>query len=102
MTKAYIIDITERAASAFAVGAAGSVATAWIGSAFGVAQLVDLSSWEKIGEAAAVAGFAAVGSFVKSLVAGAKTGTASLSKTVAATAVEQGSNKPPVTVEASA
>lgn len=102
MTKAYVIDVAERIASTFVTGAAGSVATVWIGSAFGVAQLVDLSSWEKIGLSAAVAGFSAVGTTIKSLLAGVATGTASLSKTVATTAVEQGGNKPPVTVEAGA
>lgn len=87
MTKAYALDLAERVGTAFVLGAGGSVATVWAGPAFGAGQLTDLSAWSKIGTSATVAGLAAVGSLVKGLIAGRKTGTASLSRTVAETAV---------------
>lgn len=90
MTKTYIVDLAERAGKTFIQGAAAQVALVWAGSGLGVADLLVLSTDEKLLTAGIVGGGAAVISILMSLISGAKTGTASLSPVVAQTAVPQG------------
>lgn len=102
ITKAYLIDLVERAVWTFGQGFVSALVLAWGGAGLDVQHVTDWSSWQKVGVAAVGGGVAAVLSLVKSVIAGFVTGSASTSKTVAATAVEQPGDRPPVTVETSA
>lgn len=99
VSKAFAVDTLERFLKTFLQAFAASLVVAWSGSSLDVQHLNDWSAWQKILVPAVVAGLAAVGSLLTSLLSGLKTGTASASPSVAATAVEQSGNQPPVTVE---
>lgn len=87
--KSYFLDLGERAAKTFAQGAVAGLAIVWGGTALDVHTLYLLSTWDKLATAALGGGIAAVLSLLTSTVSNLKTGTASLSRVVAATAVEQ-------------
>lgn len=87
LTKAYFIDLGERGARAFAVGFGGFLAVAYSNGK--LTHLDSLDVDKKLAGAAIMAGAATLGSFVLSLVSKWKTGTASLSATVAETSVPQ-------------
>lgn len=85
--KAFAIDLAERAAFTFVETAGGTVASLYLAGA--IDNVADVAAWKKLAIAAGASGLAAVISVVKSALAGLKTGTASVSPTVAATAVPQ-------------
>lgn len=98
-TKTTLIDLGERVGTTFVEGAAGTLSVIWAASGVDVTQLTDWAADKKILVAVLIGGASAAFSVVKSALAAFKTGTGSLSGTVAATAVPQASAVPPVEVE---
>lgn len=86
-TTTFAIDLAERAAKTFIQGALG--ASALILVTVDGTSVVSASWWAQVGSAALVGGVASVASLVTNVGAGLKTGTASLSRTVASAAVSQ-------------
>lgn len=87
MTRAFVLDVLERLGKTFVQAFAAALVIAWGGSGLDIADLTNTSTWAKILTPAVLAGLAAVGSLVTSLLSGLKTNTASASTLVAQTAV---------------
>lgn len=84
-TQTFAIDLAERAVKTFIQGALG--ASALILITVDGSHVASASWWQQVGSAALVGGVAATASLITNVLAGLKTGTASLSTTVAQTAV---------------
>lgn len=84
-TQTFAIDLAERAGKTFIQGALGA-ATLILITVDG-SHVTSASWWQQVGSAALVGGVAATTSLITNVLAGLKTGTASLSTTVAQTAV---------------
>lgn len=89
-TRTFAIDLAERAANAAWQGAAGAAAPVLI--AANATSIAHASWWEQVAAIAVAGAVSAVGSLAKGVTAGLKTGTASLSQTVAETAVTPGAH----------
>jgi hypothetical protein len=81
----FTLDTLERAGKSVLQGAL--VAAALLLSSVDAAHVASATWWAQVGTAAGVGGTMGLASVIMSVFSGAKTGTASLSKTVAETAV---------------
>lgn len=89
-TRTFAIDLAERALNAAWQGAAGAAAPVLI--AANATSVAHAAWWEQVAAIAVAGAVSAVGSLAKGVVAGLKTGTASLSQIVAETAVAPGAH----------
>lgn len=88
MNETFAIDLAERAVKTFLQGALGAAALILI--TVDAKHAIDAAWWVQVGSAALVGGISSVASMVTSVLASLKTGTASLSTTVAQSAVLRG------------
>ena len=86
----FVLDLAERAASAAWQGAAGAAVPILL--AVDSQHVVSAAWWQQIGAITLAGAVSAIGSLLKGIRAGVKTGTASLSATVAQTAVVSGAH----------
>lgn len=85
MTKAYALDLAERAVKTFGQAFIGAIVASYVAGS--ITDIADVNAWKKVAASAVVAGLSAVVSLITSALSAAKTGTASLSRTVAETSV---------------
>jgi hypothetical protein len=92
--KTFALDAVERAGKSFLQGAAGGAAL--VLSSVDAGHLTSAAWWQQLLVSAGVGGFMAVSSVLTSVASAAKTGTASLSRTVALAPPSPAALKPTV------